>query len=199
MADKKRYELADRARSVLRWLAWKPWRIVVAIVAVIVVWFVLTHLGGRPAPPEPSVAPSTTQAGLPSDWQNWPTTQASPAMPAPVNPGISAPPAVWDAASRQAVLDTAVAAVTAYTTGDQDGLDKIVGWDVAITVNPAPAIINTPDPQSPGVAVPYVTSEDSPLSTIVVVPTSIGDYKVSLNRLDGVNPWRVQTITEPGQ
>jgi hypothetical protein len=106
---------------------------------------------------------------------------------------------VWNTESRQAVLDAGIAAVTFYTTGNQDELNAMLGWNVEIICQPADIEIATYDPARPAAPVPHVLSENSPLTTVVLVPTSGGEYRVSVTRYDGASPWLVQNIIGPGQ
>lgn len=113
-----------------------------------------------------------------------------------VEPTPAAAPGTWDAGLRNSAMQTGVAAVRAYTTGNQAVLDALVWNKTAIPVHPAPVTVYGPDsPQAPSVG-----TELSAVFTIVIVPTSAegdGRYWVVLGRNDEDSPWLVQDIYEP--
>jgi cytoskeletal protein RodZ len=214
MAGDQHYRVLDRITHGLRWLVWHPWRLVAVVVVVVVVWVVAAQFGGSPQVSDQST-PTAQATGMPSGWADWPqapaatgtatrppaTASPAPTVATPATASQTASPgpgeAVWDTASRQAALDTGVAAVAAYIGGDQAALDAMLGWDVAITARVRADVIATADPAKPGAPLPHVTSEASPLSTTVIVPTSGGDFRVGIARWSGADPWLVQTIDEP--
>lgn len=154
---------------------------------------------GAPQAATATASPST-QSSLSTE-SSAPTASSvsATASSVPTSASSTPPAAVWDTESRQSVLDTAVAGVTAYIDGNQEQLNALLGYEVVVKVNPSSVIINTPDPQMPGLSLPHVTSEFSPESTTVIVPTSGGDYQVWIDRADGGSPWRIQGIVEPEQ
>jgi len=187
-----------------RWLIWKPLRLVVAVLVVLVLAGGLHHFLTASKPVTP---PDSTQTG-PAGWTDWPGATAVPTQgkastspSATPTPASATPtgdtPAVWNDYSRAAAMAAGIDALTAYTTGDQDELNALLGWEITITVSPAPVVIVTPDPDQPGAITPHLDSENSPLVTTVVIPTDGGTYEVTVARRDGGSPWLVQSIKGP--
>ncbi len=202
--------VTDLARQGLRWLAWNPIRLLVAILVLLGVWVVLAQVGEaiESKPPAPAASPSADD--LPSGWETWasaPATvvaggpPASGGQPTPEpsgRPSTSEVEAAWDDVSRREAVSTAMMAVTAFTTGDQAGFDAICWRDTVIGVQPAAVTIIGPDPEHPGRVSAHVVDEISALHAQVVVPTTGGDYRVDIGRLNSASPWQVRSITTPG-
>ncbi|QGU28153.1 hypothetical protein [Microbacterium oryzae] len=116
-----------------------------------------------------------------------------------VEPGRHEAPE-WDEASRQAVVDAAVAAMTAFARPSLDadawweGVEPLLTADAAqdyAYVDPA----NVPASAVTGPAV--IVDDTSAYLAHVEVPTDAGAYTLILSREDAGSPWLVSRFTPP--
>lgn len=170
--------------------AW-PMAMSTALAAVLVTGCTST----QPVNPTPTETPSGFTA-FPSA-----TPFPSNAIDPETGEGPSAiPAATWTPDDRQAAVDAAVAALTAYARPDLDAetwwaelsplLNENARRDYAY-VQPR-AIQAT---QVTGVGV--ITDDTATLIVRVEVPSDVGIYEILLNRRDGASPWLVARFTPP--
>lgn len=107
---------------------------------------------------------------------------------------------VLDAESRQAAVDAAQQAMTAFA---RPHLDPQAWWtDLAPYLTQRarqdyayvqPSAITATSVTAAG----YIAAEPSPLLVHVGIPTDSGDYMLIVARVDGASPWQIARITPP--
>lgn len=154
----------------------------------------------------PSTAPSST-AGPPSPTASTPGSSS----PAPSTTGgsdadvleeggsVQAP--AWDVPSREAAVDAAMAAMTAFARPD---VEQAVWWRGLAPRLSAPArraygtvnAVNVPATRVTGMGT--LVDTESPYLAGVDVPTDAGVYRVLLSRGSAGGPWLVERLTLSG-
>lgn len=155
-----------------------------------------------PTAEPPAALPSATPSGSPAVPESVRSLTPAPSDAEPddgVQPGRHEAPE-WDEASRQAVVDAAVTAMTAFA---RPGLAFDAWWeDIEPLLTPEAARdyayvdpVNIPAAAVTGPAV--IVDDTSAYLAHVEVPTDVGAYTLILSREDARAPWLVSRFTPP--
>jgi len=193
--------LRKRLLHVGRWLVRKPARLAGAVVLVLVIVISLRLIaGGRSNPTgvdssHGSPSASAFPGSSPPVGDGSASSSGEPADPSPPHSAsdddMDTPfaPAVWDTESRSSALSTGVAVVSAFLSGDQTALDALLAPGTAIKAQRDTRGISLTPTRPPGQPGPYLQSELSAYTTVVMVPSTAGTWAVSIVRADGKSPW----------